>query len=274
MLLLSACTMAASCSPRHIPDGAQKIYNERYGQGKRNVLDFFLPKDYTPNSTVVLLIHGGAWMVGNKTHLRPVQNMLFNNNIPTAAMNYTLVNAHHTYLDQLADVDKAVKKTLEFAEKHHLNSKKVILLGESSGAHIALLYGYRHPELVEKIVSLSAPTDLYSEKYRSTNYYKRSHKVFMKVAGVKNFNEAALREASPIMHVNDVPTLIFQGTKDLLVDKTQGLALDSAMTARGYRHKTVIMDNAGHLPRFFRKNLRDTLIYPNILSFIKEDKNY
>jgi len=35
-------------------------------------------------------------------------------------------------------------------------------------------------------------------------------------------------------------------------------------------HKLVFMDKTGHAPRFFNKTKRDSIIYPNILEWIKK----
>ena len=134
-----------------------------------------------------------------------------------------------------------------------------------------MLYGYQDPNKVEKIISLSGPTDFYSEKYLNSKYYKNSYKTFQKVVGEKydGSDLAAFKKASPIYVAANVPTLHFQGTNDFLVNKEQGLALDSVLTEKKIPHQFVYMQNTGHAPRFLKKK-RENLVYPNILKFIKE----
>ena len=252
----------------------QKIYNLKYGEEKKQKMDVFLPSEYPENSPIVLLIHGGAWKYGRKEHMIQIQKMLFNHNIPSINMNYRLVSKSKkiTYREQLEDISAVITKFNQLAGKAELQPDNYILLGESAGGHLALLYGYQHPEQIRKIISMSAPTDFYSGEYLSSFYSKYSSPTVQAVVGKKfsrkNMSEE-FREASPIAHVSDVPTLIFQGNQDFLVNKKQGLALDSVLTARNIPHKLIFMKNTGHAPRFFNKKKRDSLIYPNILEWIR-----
>lgn len=252
--------------------GATKIYNLKYGEHKKNVMDVFLPEDFSQQTPVVMLIHGGAWKVGRKEHLRKIQDKLFSENIPTVNIGYRLVKKETTYKQQLEDIAKAIDKTKTEAIHWNINPENLILLGESAGGHLALLYGYKNPNEISKLISLSGPTDFYSEEYLNSNYSKYTSPTFQDVVGVK-FNRKELsdefREASPIAHISNVPTLIFQGDKDLLVNKNQGLKLNSLLTEKEVPHRLIFMENTGHVPRFFNKKKRDSIIYPEIINWIK-----
>jgi acetyl esterase/lipase len=256
-------------------DNEQKIYNLKYGEHKRQKMDVFLPSGYPVNSPVVLLIHGGGWTMGKKEHMIQIQKMLFRNHIPSINMNYRLVSKAKkiTYREQLEDIDSALVMFNSLAEKAELQPDHYILLGESAGGHLALLYGYSHPDRVKKIISLSGPTDFYSPEYLHSFYSKYSSPTIQKVVGTKfdrkNLSEE-FKKASPVANVTNVPTLLFQGNQDFLVNQKQGLALDSALTAQNIAHKFIYMERTGHAPRFFSKSKRDRIIYPNILEWIRE----
>lgn len=251
---------------------AKKIYNLKYGQNPRNVMDVFLP-EHADNVPLVMIVHGGAWMYGRKEHMWNVRNYLYNNHVPTASINYRLVKKGITYQQQLEDIDEAVKFAKAHASEWNVDPARLIVLGESAGGHLVLLYGYTHPDEVYKIVSMSGPTDFYSEEYLKNRYYNRSHGTFQKVVGAKYGEEGAVekfRAASPLAQVADVPTLMFQGNRDYLVNHSQGRALDSVLTSKGYRHEFVYMNGAGHVPRIFRPKMRDSLVFPKILEFVKD----
>lgn len=253
----------------------QKIYNLKYGEHKRQKMDVFLPSDYPENSPIVLIVHGGAWTLGNKEHMIQIQKMLFKNNIPSINMNYRLVSKSKkiTYKQQLEDIGAVIEKFNALAEKAELQPNNYILLGESAGGHLSLLYGYQHPDQIKKIISLSGPTDFYSQEYLNSFYSKYTSPTFQKVVGTK-FHRKDLsdefKKASPIANISNVPTLLFQGNTDFLVNQKQGFALDSALTAQNIPHKFIFMKNTGHAPRFFNKKKRDSIIYPNILEWIKK----
>jgi len=253
----------------------QKIYNLKYGEHKRQKMDVFLPSNYPETVPVVIIVHGGAWKYGRKEHMIQIQKMLFENNIPSINMNYRLVSKakNITYREQLEDIDAAIIKFNSLAEKAELKPDNYIILGESAGGHLALLYGYQNPDKIKKIISLSGPTDFYSKEYLHSFYSKYSSPTLQKVVGTKfdrkNLSEE-FQKASPIANISNVPTLLFQGNTDFLVNQHQGLALDSALTTQNIPHKLIFMKNTGHAPRFFSKKKRDSIIYPNILEWIKK----
>lgn len=251
---------------------SQKIYNLKYGEHKRQKMDVFLPADYPQDSPVVLIVHGGAWKYGRKEHMIQIQKLLFNNNIPSINMNYRLVSKHLTYKEQLEDINAVIEKFNSLSGNAELLPNNYILLGESAGGHLALLYGYQNPDKIKKIISLSGPTDFYSEQYLKSFYSKYTSGTIQKMVGTK-FNRKSLskdfQKASPVANVTNVPTLLFQGNQDFLVNQKQGLALDSVLTKMNVPHKLIFMDKTGHAPRFFNKKKRDSIIYPNILEWIK-----
>lgn len=276
LVLTAAGLSLASCSTsfKTVDIGAsRKIYNLKYGEHPRNVMDVFLPEEKNPATPLVMIVHGGAWMFGQKEHMWNVRNYLFKNHIPTASINYRLLKKNITYREQLEDIGKAVQFAKENAPGWNLHNQGIILLGESAGGHLALLYGYQHPEEIKKIISMSGPTDFYSDVYRKTTYYRLSKGTFQKVVGAKysdTGSDEKFKAASPLANISDVPTLIFQGNTDLLVNQSQGKALDSALTARGFRHEFVYMKGSGHVPRLFNPKVRNGLVFPSILKFIRE----
>ncbi len=256
-------------------DNEQKIYNLKYGEHKKQKMDIFLPSQYPEDSPVVLLVHGGAWKYGKKENMIQIQKMLFKNNIPSININYRLVSKSKkiTYREQLEDIGSALHKFNSLTNNAELLPDNYILLGESAGGHLALLYGYQHPEQIRKIISLSGPTDFYSSKFLASFYSKYTSPTLQKMVGTKfdrnNLSEE-FKKASPVAQVTDVPTLLFQGNRDILVNQQQGLELDSVLTEKNIPHKLIFMKNTGHTPRFFSKKKRDSIIYPNILEWIKK----
>ncbi len=267
-----------SCNTRKFkvwigPEKQQKVFNLKYGDHKKQKMDVFLPSIYPNNSSIVILVHGGAWKYGKKEELINIQKLLYKNNIPSININYRLVDKNITYKNQLEDIALAIEKFNDLAEKAELTANNYIILGESSGGHLALLYGYQHPNQIKKIISLSGPTDFYSKTFLNSTYSKYSSPTLQKVVGTKfdrkNLSEE-FKKASPIANVNNVPTLIFQGSKDFIVNKKQGISLDSVLTAHKIPHRFILMENSGHLPRKFNKKKRDSLIYPAILEWVKK----
>lgn len=266
----------SSCNSKFrvwVGNDSQKIYNLKYGEHKRQKMDVFLPENYAKTDPIVIIIHGGAWKYGKKEHMIHIQKMLFENNIPSININYRLVSKNITYKNQLDDIDLAVEKFNNLCDKADLTANNYIILGESAGGHLALLYGYRNSDRIRKIISLSGPTDFYSEDYLNSFYSRYTSSIVQQMVGTKLNRQLISEEfkiASPIANITNVPTLIFQGNRDFLVNYKQGLALESLLQEKKIPHQLIFMKNTGHAPRFFNHKKRDSIIYPTILDWIKK----
>lgn len=264
-----------SCSSKYrvkVGQNEKKIYNLKYGDARQQTIDVFIPESFDKEIPTVIIVHGGAWKMGRKEHMKMIQKFLHKNSIPTANINYRLVNKKTTYRQQLEDIGLAVEKINALAKEEGFKEDNYIILGESSGGHISMLYGYNNSQHIKKIISLSGPTDFYTENYTSSFYSKYSSPTIQDVVGEK-FDRKNLsvefKKASPIANVSNVPTLMFQGDRDILVNKKQGLVLDSVLTEKGIPHQLIFMKNTGHIPRFFSKKKRANIIFPNILEWVK-----
>lgn len=277
--LLGTFFSCVSCSTKHrvwlSNSGEQKVFNLPYGTHKRQVMDIFTPKEIKEDRTAVLIIHGGAWKYGRKEHIAPIQRFLLGEGFVSVNMNYRLVSPSKgiTYRQQLEDIESAIQKFVQFSEKSGIRYRDLVVLGESAGGHLALLYGYKNPTKISKIISLSGPTDFYSQEYLRSSYFKLSKGVIEQVVGEKYIEPTpmAFREASPIYQPTNVPTLHFQGEVDILVDKAQGRALDSVLSMKNISHRFIYMPRKGHVPRLFNKKYREEVIYKSIKQFLEED---
>jgi len=278
LLMLTFPLLLLSCNTKHriwVGKGMeQKIFNLKYGEHRKQNMDIFLPAYYTPDTPVVLLIHGGFWKFGRKQKMIQIQNFLHRHRIPTVNINYRLVSKKQkiSYREQLEDIALSIEKFNSLSGNAGLMSNHYILLGESSGAHLALLYSYRNPNQVKKIISLSGPSDFYTSGFLNSVYSRYTSPTIEDVIGEK-FDRKKLsekfKEASPISQVAAVPTLIFQGDRDFLVHKSQGIALDSVLTAMEVPHRFIFMKKTGHTPRLYSKKKRDSIILPAILDWIQ-----
>ncbi len=245
--------------------------NVSYGSLTRQLMDVAIPPDAGAHTPWVLVVHGGSWKYGSKSWMGGIQKMLYRNGIASANMNYRLASAQITYREQLEDVARAAAQ-MKSIMAHFGNTGTYFLLGESAGGHLSMLYGYRHPEAVAGLISLSGPTDFYTETYRKNRFFKTARTTIEAITG-GSYDVAGdasiFEEASPLTHITPVPTLIFQGTRDRVVDVSQALTLADALKQKGYPHKLVLMEGAGHVPRLLP--WKRPAIYREILSWITQN---
>ena len=158
----------------------EKINNdEDYTRNSnRNIYDLFIPNNLDKNkyNKILLLIHGGGWIMGDKSFLTPICISLANQGYITASMTHTFLNDPNNnpsifrILDEVTSVIKSIKKNLK---NKGFNETKLELAigGSSSGAHIALLYAYSYknsPMKIKFVINMVAPVTLESKYYYIT----------------------------------------------------------------------------------------------------------
>src|SRR3954453_6057 len=112
------------------------------GGGKRQKLDVFAPKggdgDRFP---VVLLLHGGTWMFGDKDFsglYRDAAKNLAKNGVVAVVPNYRL-SPLVRHPEHAKDVARAFAWTVKNVDRYGGDPDRIILVGHSAGGHLAAL---------------------------------------------------------------------------------------------------------------------------------------
>ena len=150
-------------------DSPIKGYNEKmdveFGPVKNLTLDLHLPVavDSTP-AEVVILLHGGGWVSGDKSFLKPTVDLLKEQrkNLAIVNINYRVSSGKNNLLSlQLTDLADAVDFLTKNAEQYNIRKDHFRLTGFSAGGHIALTYAYKSTETtISAVIAASAPTEL------------------------------------------------------------------------------------------------------------------
>jgi acetyl esterase/lipase len=111
-----------------------------YGQDARQRLDVYAPDD-AKAAPVVFMVHGGAWMVGDKSADNVVKNKV-DHWLPrgyiVVSVNYRML-PRATPLEQARDVAQALAMAQERAASWGGDRGKFILMGHSAGAHLVAM---------------------------------------------------------------------------------------------------------------------------------------
>ena len=168
--LLISMTIFTSCQrnehaiaeEKNLP--AKEIRDVFYGQDTAQRMDIYLPANRSIDSTKsIILIHGGGWNSGSKNDFATYIDS-FKKRMPGYAifnLNYRLVDGRNLFPAQEEDVKAAVDFIVFNSKEYHISKNKLVLLGASAGAHLALLQGYKYnTPKVAAIVDFFGPTDL------------------------------------------------------------------------------------------------------------------
>ena len=108
-------------------------------KSERNVLDLYLPEGATAPVPVVVWVHGGAFMMGDKSGPQSLA-ALNEAGYAVAAINYRLSGTDQ-WPAQLEDVEAAVAYLRAIAGDLGIDPSKVALFGASAGGHLVSTTG-------------------------------------------------------------------------------------------------------------------------------------
>lgn len=107
----------------------------------RHRLDVYKRRDLVPGAPILLQIHGGAWMVGDKGQQGlPLMYHLAERGWLCIAINYAL-SPRATWPDHLIDCKRALAWVREHAEAYDGDPSFVVVTGGSAGGHLAAMMG-------------------------------------------------------------------------------------------------------------------------------------
>ena len=117
------------------------IADQKYAEtgDKSGLCDVYLPMT-TPaeGHPVILVVHGGAWISGDKWTIAGYARELAESGFAAIAINYRLA-PQHKFPKQVDDVRQALVWTSENAPEYSLNLNRVGLFGYSAGGHLVSL---------------------------------------------------------------------------------------------------------------------------------------
>ncbi len=163
-LLLPSCSQRKFPHPAHTPDVGATALRGSYSQSPairyRNTppsaaipvhphdafeLDLYHAKGISPQQ-VVVFIHGGGWMGGDKSNIQKSPGLIdffVRRGYMVASVNFRLPQRHDplaaSYKDQADDIAAAIGWLSQNVQNYGGSPDEFILLGYSSGAHLAAL---------------------------------------------------------------------------------------------------------------------------------------
>src|SRR5688500_3229607 len=208
-------------------------------------------------SPVVLYVHGGSWISGDKWEIGLAAGELNAKGYLVASVNYRLA-PQHKWPAQIEDVKCAVRHLRANASAYNLDPARIAAWGSSAGGHLVSLLGLTdkssgfdgtggYPEQsssVQAVIDMFGPTDL-----TAFNPDEFAVGIGESVFGVKPGGPTdILVRASPVNYVSAgaPPFLILQCDKDRIVSASQSQILYDKLVAAGAPATLVMVKNADH----------------------------
>ncbi len=252
-------------------------------------LDIYLPNEKQEKYPVIIHIHGGAFMFGDKAdkQLTPILEAL-KSGYAVVSINYRL-SGEAKFPAQIQDVKAAIRFIRANAETYKLKTDKIALWGGSAGGHLSSLAGVSGDVKELEDLTLGNPTqssrvqavvDLFGPINFLTmdTHFKESGK------GKQDHNDAtspesklwgkaiqeipdSVKKANPETYISadDAVFFIQHGTIDKLVPTQQSIQFAEKLTAILGKDKVSIelLEGANHGgPQFeTAKNLKKVILF-------------
>ncbi|CAI8825109.1 alpha/beta hydrolase fold domain-containing protein [Chryseobacterium sp. IT-36CA2] len=250
--------------------GFDKEENIHYGKSSDQIMDLYIPNiKTTKEKDIFIIMHGGGWRSGNKSQLtfftlsmmQKFPDHIFVN------MNYRLVSETHYGLpDQMNDI----KEVSAFLEKKLKYNPKFILLGNSAGGHLSMLYAYKFDtdKKIKAVINIVGPADLSDPGFKNYQEYSFVERRLVDPR-VPESGISRIDFASPVKWITEKspPTLSYYGNSDRVIPSTQGKILDSVLKKNHVLHE-YYQFNGGHLD--WDKHPHDELLIDKIAAFLKK----
>lgn len=216
-------------------------------------LDLYLPEGKKDNM-LVIYIHGGGWTHGNKEAEYEKIKIFIENG-------YTVANVEYRLAPQAAapaaieDVNCAIAYLLGNVKQYRFDPKKVVLMGGSAGAHLALLAGLQShkplftagctvkPFKVAAIISKYGPTDLLTWEPAT-----KPGSASATWVGKRGTDTAFLQSLSPFYSVSGrkIPVLFIHGDQDRTVPVEQSQKLYQKLKQLDYLTELYVVKDGKH----------------------------
>lgn len=229
----------------YLPDGHE-----------RNRLDLYLPDAATRPFPVIVWVHGGGWVGGDKARSPAIS--FATKGYAVASINYRF--SHHAIFPaQIHDCKAAIRWLRANAAKYGLDSEHIGAWGGSAGGQLVMLLGTTagvkelegpggnadQSSRIQAVVDWFGPSDFLTLGPKDTRTKL--------LGGDALQNKPMAIKASPMTYVssNAAPFLIMHGDEDKTVALSQSETFAQALKQAGVETMFVVVKGAGHSgPKF------------------------
>jgi acetyl esterase/lipase len=234
-------------------------------------LDLFLPWKLPPGPLpLVILIHGGGWLSGDKKDFAGLAPEFVSRGFAVATINYRL-SSQGTWPAQIVDSKAAVRWLRTNASQYHLDPKRFAVGGHSAGAHLAAFLGATNGvKEFDKGTNLNASSDVQAVLWfsgiadlvaRATTpgfeIVQKSNSDQSRLLGAPTMDRRSLAiAASPVTWVSrkTAPFFFEAGTEDKVVPLNQVDLMKAALDKYNIYSEVHLLKGVSHFSlEFFDK---------------------
>ena len=219
-------------------------------EGEQLGLDLYRPAFAAEALPVVVAIHGGGWVGGDKRDMPELYHYLASRGYVVASMAYRLAPRWQFPAAQ-EDVTAAIRYVQGLARTHSLDPQRIALLGRSAGAQVAVLAAYTASDpAIRAVVSYYGPFAL---RWGYDNPARRGVvdssgllETYLGGPPATHLEQYHAAEPSRFVTAETPPTLFIQGLRDEHVSPFHAEFVSTRLIDAGVPHVVVRMPWATH----------------------------
>lgn len=223
-------------------------------------LDIFdAKKELRNGSPVIIYVHGGSWVYGNKeipNAISPLLDAFREEGYAIISTSYELMRGEENFNKQISDVKDTIRWVYKNKEEYNFNVNKIGIIGASSGAHLSLMAAYSseddfvddeelrdYPSKVKYLIDFFGPTDLNTLDMNDVNWDLEQI-----INSVGDSREEVLDKYSPINYVDEREpnTLIIHSRKDNIVPYENAETLYEELINKNNKASIITLEGATH----------------------------
>jgi acetyl esterase/lipase len=260
-------------------DAGKQAYNHDRGvtysspDGKALKAEVYSPKGAGP-FPAVLVVHGGAWRMGNRFQLAWVAESLAEAGYTAVAIDYRLAPTYK-YPAQIEDCQAAVRWMRTSAKKYRIDPERIGGFGYSAGGHLVTLLGVlgegeradgvKKEETGKKDAKPDTATEPTKASTRlqavvaggaPVNFEllpKSADVLSYWLGGTRGEKPEIYKAASPTAYItaDDAPMMFFHGAADVLVPQLSPQLMVRMLSAAKVPATLHVVEKAGHIQAMF-----------------------
>lgn len=214
--------------------------------GEALTADAYLPEAARP-APAVIAMHGGGWKGGTRDTYRHLGPLFAERGYALLAIDYRLVRGdRNRYPAAVDDVRSATAYVREHHAELNVDPERMVLMGDSAGAHLAALVGLTGRPQVKAVVGVFGVYDMLAQ-WQHDLLSRPADNISQGFLGVSPTEDRKIYfDASPLSHAiaaNAGPAFFLAwGTHDDIVDPAQSEAFLLALKQAGFYVRTVVQD--------------------------------
>lgn len=242
-----------------------------YGKDSDQKLDLYVPKNKDSIKGIFVIIHGGGWKSGDKSQLS-----LFTLSLMQKLPNYVFANINYRLASEnsfgIPNQTDDIENVIFFLEKELGKKSNIILLGNSAGAHLAMLYSYKFNNnfKIKAVVNIVGPSDLADSNFKNySDYTFVENHLVNPVTSPACISKTYFASPTKWIDEKSPPTISFYGDNDGVIPLSQKAILDSALNNNKINNQSYLF-SGGHLDWTNEKNA--PFLINKIDEFLKQVK--